>query len=154
MNKKGLMKDRDGSKGQDIVSIVDEILKKAVSYSASDVHFEPTETGLDVKFRLDGVLSVFEKLPKSLSDNVISRLKVIGGLLTYRTDIPQARSAKRKYPGWSPARGGRWHSRNRRQSRLLYLRPGLYRPGVRVGKGSLVRHPHPGFGLRHLWAKT
>ena len=89
MNKNGLNKDRENGKGQDVVSIVDEILKKAVSRSASDVHFEPTETEFVVKFRLDGVLSVFEKLPKSLSDNVISRLKVIGGLLTYRTDIPQ-----------------------------------------------------------------
>ena len=72
-----------------MVSLVDDLLKKAIEYGASDVHFEPTGAELAVKFRLDGVLSVVERLPKSLSDNVIARLKVLGGLLTYRNDIPQ-----------------------------------------------------------------
>ena len=74
---------------QDVVSLVDEMLHQAARWAASDVHFEPTETELVVKFRLDGALKTVEKLPKSLSENVIARLKVLGGLLTYRTDIPQ-----------------------------------------------------------------
>ena len=74
---------------RDVVSLVDDLLKKAVKSRASDVHFEPTGSELVVKFRLDGVLGTAEKLPKSLSDNVIARLKVLGGLLTYRNDIPQ-----------------------------------------------------------------
>ena len=74
---------------QDVVSLVDELLKRAVKSGASDVHFEPTGAELVVKFRLDGVLNTIEELPKSLSDNVIARLKVLGGLLTYRNDIPQ-----------------------------------------------------------------
>jgi type II secretory ATPase GspE/PulE/Tfp pilus assembly ATPase PilB-like protein len=74
---------------QDVVSMVDELLNRAVKSGASDVHFEPTGAGLMVKFRLDGVLNTVEELPKSLSGNVIARLKVLGGLLTYRNDIPQ-----------------------------------------------------------------
>ena len=74
---------------QDVVSLVDELLNRAVKSGASDVHFEPTGAGLMVKFRLDGVLNTVEELPKSLSGNVIARLKVLGGLLTYRNDIPQ-----------------------------------------------------------------
>jgi type II secretory ATPase GspE/PulE/Tfp pilus assembly ATPase PilB-like protein len=73
----------------DVVTIVDDLLNKAVKFGASDVHFEPTGNELAVKYRLDGVLNTVEKLPKSLSDNVIARLKVLGGLLTYRNDIPQ-----------------------------------------------------------------
>lgn len=73
----------------DVVSLVDDLLNKAVQYGASDVHFEPTGADLAVKYRLDGVLNTVEKIPKSLSDNVIARLKVLGGLLTYRNDIPQ-----------------------------------------------------------------
>ena len=73
----------------DIVSLVDDLLTKAVECGASDVHFEPTGAELAVKFRLDGVLSTIEKLPGTISDNVIARLKVLGGLLTYRNDIPQ-----------------------------------------------------------------
>jgi type II secretory ATPase GspE/PulE/Tfp pilus assembly ATPase PilB-like protein len=53
------------------------------------VHFEPTGGGLVVKFRLDGVLKDVETLPGAVAENVVARLKVLGGLLTYRNDIPQ-----------------------------------------------------------------
>ena len=76
-------------KANDVVSLVDDVLNRAVAYGASDVHFEPLSARLEVKFRLDGVLNTVEELPKSISDNVIARLKVLGGLLTYRNDIPQ-----------------------------------------------------------------
>jgi len=71
------------------VSLVDDLLKKAVECRASDVHFEPTGAELAIKFRLDGVLNTIEKLPSAISDNMVARLKVLGGLLTYRNDIPQ-----------------------------------------------------------------
>lgn len=74
---------------RDVVSLVDELLAKAINSGASDVHFEPANTELLVKYRLDGVLNIVEKLPKSLAEKVIARLKVLGGLLTYRNDIPQ-----------------------------------------------------------------
>jgi len=74
---------------QDVVWLVDDLLGRAVQAAASDVHFEPAGSELTVKFRLDGVLGTVESLPKSLADNVIARLKVLGGLLTYRNDIPQ-----------------------------------------------------------------
>jgi len=74
---------------QDVVGIVDELLHKAVASGASDVHFEPTGTELKVKYRLDGVLNPVESLPGAVADNTIARLKVLGGLLTYRNDIPQ-----------------------------------------------------------------
>jgi type II secretory ATPase GspE/PulE/Tfp pilus assembly ATPase PilB-like protein len=74
---------------EDVVSLVDDVLKKAVDSAASDIHFEPTGSELAVKFRLDGVLRTVERVPKSLADNVIARLKVLGSLLTYRNDIPQ-----------------------------------------------------------------
>ncbi|MHC4203138.1 MAG: GspE/PulE family protein [Planctomycetota bacterium] len=74
---------------KDVVSLVDDLLIKAVDCGASDIHFEPTSAELAIKFRLDGVLSTVETLPGTISDNVIARLKVLGGLLTYRNDIPQ-----------------------------------------------------------------
>lgn len=73
----------------DVVALVKELLTKAVDIGASDIHFEPTGSELVIKFRLDGVLNTVESLPKAVSDNVISRLKVLGGLLTYRNDVPQ-----------------------------------------------------------------
>jgi len=95
-------RNNDGKKGikepQDVVAWVDEILNKAIGCGASDVHFDPTVSELQVKFRLDGVLEVVERLPKILSDNVIARLKVLGGLLTYRNDIPQEGRMEIKTP--------------------------------------------------------
>jgi len=75
--------------GKDAVGIVDEMLREAVSYGASDIHFEPTQSELVIKYRLDGVLHTIEKLPPPFCESVIARLKVLAGLLTYRNNIPQ-----------------------------------------------------------------
>ncbi len=80
---------KQDSRAYDAVSVVDELLDKATESGASDVHFEPTGKGLVVKFRLDGVLNTIEKLPNGLAENIIARLKVMAGLLTYRNDVPQ-----------------------------------------------------------------
>jgi general secretion pathway protein E len=69
--------------------LVDLILAKAVACSASDIHFEPTHTSLEVCFRLDGVLHRALVLNRELAANVVGRLKVMAELLTYRQDIPQ-----------------------------------------------------------------
>ena len=53
------------------------------------MHFEPTATRLLVRFRLDGTLKTIDTLPGAGSETLIARLKVLGGLLTYRNDIPQ-----------------------------------------------------------------
>lgn len=79
----------DSDQVYDVVAVVDDLLRRAALAGASDVHFEPTGGGLVIKYRLDGALSVVEQLPRTLAENVISRLKVLGGLLTYRNDIPQ-----------------------------------------------------------------
>jgi type II secretory ATPase GspE/PulE/Tfp pilus assembly ATPase PilB-like protein len=73
----------------DIVGWVDEILEAAIAARASDIHFEPMSREMRVKFRLDGVLVSCETLPVRLAENVVARLKVLAGLLTYRNDIPQ-----------------------------------------------------------------
>lgn len=73
----------------DIVNWVDEILEAAIVARASDIHFEPMSREMRVKFRLDGVLVFYETLPVRLAENVVARLKVLAGLLTYRNDIPQ-----------------------------------------------------------------
>ena len=80
---------RPSPEAQDVVGIVDELLRRAAASGASDVHFEPTESDLKVKYRLDGVLTPIESLPAAVADNVVARLKVLGGLLTYRNDVPQ-----------------------------------------------------------------
>lgn len=68
---------------------VDRLLKAARDAQASDLHWLPTADALDVQWRVDGVLQPLASLPGHLAPNVIARLKVLAGLLTYRTDVPQ-----------------------------------------------------------------
>jgi type II secretory ATPase GspE/PulE/Tfp pilus assembly ATPase PilB-like protein len=72
-----------------VVPAVDLILTEGAARRASDVHFEPTPVGLDIRFRIDGVLHSVALLPRELATNVVARLKVMAELLTYRTDVPQ-----------------------------------------------------------------
>ena len=69
--------------------VVDRILAAARGGDASDVHLQPTAAGLELKYRVDGVLRRSGTFPSSVAANVIARLKVLAELLTYRTDVPQ-----------------------------------------------------------------
>jgi len=71
------------------VQFVERLLDAARQAEASDVHVQPTEKGLDVRWRLDGVLQSVGSFPHGESADVVARLKVLAELLTYRTDVPQ-----------------------------------------------------------------
>jgi type II secretory ATPase GspE/PulE/Tfp pilus assembly ATPase PilB-like protein len=71
------------------VALVDDLITKALLAAASDLHLEPGSDGLTIRLRLDGVLNTIDHVPASIAANVVARLKVMGELLTYRTDIPQ-----------------------------------------------------------------
>ena len=61
----------------------------AQAAGASDVHFQPGGDGLELRWRIDGVLHPVALLPAKVAPNVVARLKVLSELLTYRTDVPQ-----------------------------------------------------------------
>ena len=68
---------------------VAELLADARRAGASDVHLQPSSRGLDVRWRLDGVLQHIGVFPRGESADIVTRLKVLANLLTYRTDVPQ-----------------------------------------------------------------
>lgn len=69
------------AKGQRVApEIVDEIIKDAVSYHASDIHFEPHSGGVVVRFRVDGALRDAGAIPADLYDNILNRVKVESGM--------------------------------------------------------------------------
>lgn len=72
-----------------IIKIVADTLKEAVYSRASDVHIEPQEKFLRVRFRIDGDLRQVASLPVELAQPVISRVKVISSLKIDETRIPQ-----------------------------------------------------------------
>ena len=69
--------------------VVDQALALAQTAGASDVHFQPGGDGLELRWRIDGVLHPVALLPPKVAPNVVARLKVLSELLTYRTDVPQ-----------------------------------------------------------------
>ncbi len=68
---------------------VEQILSQARAAAVSDVHLHPGADGLEIRWRIDGVLQPVAVLPTRLAANVVARLKVLAELLTYRTDVPQ-----------------------------------------------------------------
>ena len=64
----------------DTIKLVDSIIKTAMSRRASDIHFEPMENKLRVRYRIDGELYTTVELPKEKQTQVIGRLKAISNM--------------------------------------------------------------------------
>ena len=72
-----------------IVRFVDGLLARGVRDRASDVHIEAVEDGLDIRFRIDGVLRPVMKAPRPVRGGVISRLKIMASLDIAERRMPQ-----------------------------------------------------------------
>ncbi|MEX1047108.1 MAG: ATPase, T2SS/T4P/T4SS family [Actinomycetota bacterium] len=72
-----------------IVKLVQAIIKQAASDRASDIHVEPTERDVRVRFRVDGVLHEVMHSPKKIQAGLISRLKVMADMNIAETRLPQ-----------------------------------------------------------------
>jgi general secretion pathway protein E len=71
------------------VDVVDDLLRRATTAGASDLHLDPEASGVVVSMRCDGVLTVVDRLPASLGPRVVGRFKALADLLAYRSDLPQ-----------------------------------------------------------------
>ena len=78
-----------GNEDAPVIKIVADTLKEAVFNRASDVHIEPQEGSLRIRFRIDGDLQQAASLPAELAQPVISRVKVISNLKIDETRMPQ-----------------------------------------------------------------
>lgn len=72
-----------------VIRLVNLIISRAVEHRASDIHVEPFEKQLKVRYRIDGVLQEFDSPPRALAPAVISRLKIISKLDIAEKRIPQ-----------------------------------------------------------------
>jgi len=63
-----------------VVRIVDTLLKHAILQSASDIHIEPDEKEVRVRYRIDGVLHDAMTLPKDAAQGIVARIKVLSNL--------------------------------------------------------------------------
>ncbi len=72
-----------------VIRLVNQMISKAVEMKASDIHVEPFEKVLRIRFRIDGVLHDVEKPPRSLAPAVISRIKIMSKLDIAEKRVPQ-----------------------------------------------------------------
>lgn len=80
-----------------VPELVTLLLRQARTDRASDIHLVPAEDGLRMDWRIDGVLHKVAVFDRELSPRIIARMKVICGLLTYRTDVPQEGRVAREH---------------------------------------------------------
>jgi type IV pilus assembly protein PilB len=72
-----------------IVKLVNLLISQAVSDRASDIHIEPAETDVRVRYRIDGVLHEVMRSPKNIQSGLISRLKIMADLNIAERRVPQ-----------------------------------------------------------------
>lgn len=72
-----------------VVSLIQTIISNASSSEVSDLHFQPSKTGMEIWYRFDGVLHELGSVSAELTNQIVARLKILADLLTYRTTSPQ-----------------------------------------------------------------
>jgi type IV pilus assembly protein PilB len=80
---------RESAEDAPVIKLVNSLIAQAVEQGASDIHFEPEEGGLVVRFRIDGVLMDSATVPKKLALGVVSRLKIMADLDIAQKFTPQ-----------------------------------------------------------------
>lgn len=72
-----------------IIQLLNSLLFQAVKERASDIHIEPYESAVEVRFRVDGVLYPVLSPPKAIQEAVVSRVKIMAGLDIAEKRLPQ-----------------------------------------------------------------
>jgi len=72
-----------------VVKLVNSIISDAVKRGASDIHFEPFERYIRIRFRIDGVLHEVMRPSRKYRSAIVSRLKILGGMNIAERHLPQ-----------------------------------------------------------------
>ena len=72
-----------------VIRIVDTLLKHAILQEASDIHIEPDEKEVRVRYRIDGILHDAMSLPKVVIDGIVARIKILANLKLDEHRLPQ-----------------------------------------------------------------
>ncbi len=74
---------------QPIIKLVNKMFEDAVNLKVSDIHIEPQEEDMRIRFRIDGKLREYTRISKQLAPSIISRIKFISGMNIAEKRIPQ-----------------------------------------------------------------
>ena len=80
---------RDLTSDAPAIRAVNRLIAEAVDANASDIHVEPSDDSLIVRFRIDGMLRPITRLPQAMRSAVVARIKVMAGLDIAERRIPQ-----------------------------------------------------------------
>ena len=80
---------RDLTSDAPAIRAVNRLIAEAVDEHASDIHLEPSDDSLIVRFRIDGMLRPVTRLPQAMRGSVVARIKVMAGLDIAERRIPQ-----------------------------------------------------------------
>lgn len=80
-----------------VVRLVNSLIEGAINQKASDIHIEPQENRVRVRYRIDGVLREVMSLPTRIQAAVISRIKIMAGMDIAEKRIPQDGRVQMKY---------------------------------------------------------
>ncbi len=72
-----------------IVSILDNVIDHAVSLNSSDIHFEPLDKELLVRYRIDGIMQEIVSLPQTIAPVLVARVKILAGMQIDEHRVPQ-----------------------------------------------------------------
>jgi type IV pilus assembly protein PilB len=84
-----LLQVREAAEDAPVVHFVNELITRATSERASDIHLEPGEKELRIRFRIDGVLADIMRVPRSIQNSVISRIKIMADIDIAERRVPQ-----------------------------------------------------------------
>jgi type IV pilus assembly protein PilB len=77
-----------------IIKIVDDIIHNAIAEGASDIHIEPLEEDMIIRYRIDGILRIVDKADSSFYSFIVARIKVMSGIETTGQPRPQEGNIK------------------------------------------------------------
>jgi type IV pilus assembly protein PilB len=82
---------RDASAEDEVpaVKLVHSVIAQAIDQGASDIHFDPDEGELQVRYRIDGVMSDAARVPRKLAQKVVARVKILADLDIAERRLPQ-----------------------------------------------------------------
>lgn len=83
------VREEDVAEDSPIAKTVNLLLEYAIRSSASDIHIEPREEYIQVRYRIDGVLKEVNRLPKNISNALVSRIKILSNLKIDERRVPQ-----------------------------------------------------------------
>ncbi len=78
-----------GERDTRVIQLVDYIILKGIKDKASDIHIEPAEAVVRIRYRVDGVMSLGFILPKQIHSAIVTRIKLISNLNISETRLPQ-----------------------------------------------------------------